>query len=187
MAWYQMGDKPLHAPWWPTLHKHIYIIRTQCVNSLAPQRFGCNIKLIVFTFISHYNDVIMSTMASQITSISIVCSTVGLDADENIKVSRHWPLCGEFTSDRWIPHTKGQWCRKCFHLMTSSWRINILSISCEIALRWWPVTIGSDVGMVPSGNKPLPDPMTQIYVTIWHHQATMSWREINQCLILWIN
>ena len=22
---------------------------------------------------------------------------------ENIKVPRHWPLCGEFTGDRWIP------------------------------------------------------------------------------------
>ena len=28
--------------------------------------------------------------------------------NENIKVSRHWPLCGEFTGDRWIPHTNGQ-------------------------------------------------------------------------------
>ena len=27
---------------------------------------------------------------------------------ENIKAPRHWPLCGEFTGDRWIPHTKGQ-------------------------------------------------------------------------------
>ena len=23
----------------------------------------------------------------------------------NIKAPRHWPLCGEFTEDRWIPHT----------------------------------------------------------------------------------
>ena len=27
---------------------------------------------------------------------------------ENIKGPRHWPLCGEFTGDRWIPGTKGQ-------------------------------------------------------------------------------
>ena len=27
---------------------------------------------------------------------------------ENIKAPRHWPLCGEFTGDRWIPRTKGQ-------------------------------------------------------------------------------
>ena len=26
----------------------------------------------------------------------------------NIKASRHWPLCGEFTGDRWIPRTFGQ-------------------------------------------------------------------------------
>ena len=40
---------------------------------------------------------------------------------ENIKAPRYWPLCGEFTGDRWIPHTKGQKHGKCFHLMTSSW------------------------------------------------------------------
>ena len=39
---------------------------------------------------------------------------------ESIKAPRHWPLCGEFTGDRWIPHTKGQQRGKCFHLMTTS-------------------------------------------------------------------
>ena len=27
---------------------------------------------------------------------------------EKIKAQRHWPLCGEFTSDRWISRTRGQ-------------------------------------------------------------------------------
>ena len=27
---------------------------------------------------------------------------------ESIKAPRHWPLCGEFTGDRWIPRTKGR-------------------------------------------------------------------------------
>ena len=27
---------------------------------------------------------------------------------ENIKAPRHWPLCGEFTGDRWILRTNGQ-------------------------------------------------------------------------------
>ena len=27
---------------------------------------------------------------------------------ETKKAPRHWPLCGEFTGDRWIPRTKGQ-------------------------------------------------------------------------------
>ena len=32
----------------------------------------------------------------------------------NIKDPRHWPLCGKFTGDRWIPRTKGQQRGKCF-------------------------------------------------------------------------
>ena len=37
------------------------------------------------------------------------------------------------------------------------------------------VNIGSGNGLVPSGNKPLPEPMlTQISVAMWHHYATMS-------------
>ena len=31
------------------------------------------------------------------------------------------PVWGEFTCDRWIPRTMGQWRGKYFHLMTSSW------------------------------------------------------------------
>ena len=70
----------------------------------------------------HSSDVHCTTMtASQITSVSIVYSTVYSGADiKNIKAPRHWPLWGEFTGDRWIPLTKGQWRWKCFHLMTSS-------------------------------------------------------------------
>ena len=36
---------------------------------------------------SHYNDVIMSAMASQITGVSIVCPFVGSGADQ----ARRWP------------------------------------------------------------------------------------------------
>ena len=56
----------------------------------------------------------MGPMASQITSLTIVYSTVYSGADqgrsgaENIKAPRHWPLCGEVTGERWIPRTKGQ-------------------------------------------------------------------------------
>ena len=42
-------------------------------------------------FTVHYNDVIMSAMASQITGVSVVYSTVCL---ENIKAPRHWPFLG---------------------------------------------------------------------------------------------
>ena len=73
----------------------------------------------------------MGTIASQITSITIVYSIVYSGTiEENIKAPRHWPLCGEFTGPRWIPLTKGQLRGKCFHLMTSScvslnWQMNM--------------------------------------------------------------
>ena len=39
---------------------------------------------------------------------------------ENIKAPRHWPLCVEFTGDRWIPRTMDQWRGIRFPLMSSS-------------------------------------------------------------------
>ena len=49
----------------------------------------------------------MNAMASQITSASIVCSSVCSGAvKENVKAPRHWPLWWEFPGDRWIPRTK---------------------------------------------------------------------------------
>ena len=45
--------------------------------------------------IVHYNDVIMGAMVSQITSLTIVYSTVYSGADQRkIKAPRHWPLRG---------------------------------------------------------------------------------------------
>ena len=40
-------------------------------------------------------------------------------------------------------------------------------------MRTFEVNIGAGNGLVPSGNKPLPEPMLiQIYVVIRHHKAT---------------
>ena len=51
----------------------------------------------------------MDTMASQITSLTIVYLNVySSQIKENIKAPRHWPLCEEFTVDRWIPRTNSQ-------------------------------------------------------------------------------
>ena len=56
----------------------------------------------------HYNDVIMSAMASQITSLTIVYSTFYSGADKR-----------KHQSSASLAR-KGQWRGKCFHLMTSS-------------------------------------------------------------------
>ena len=71
----------------------------------------------------YYIDVIMTTMASQITSLTDVYSTVYSDADQR-KHQSSTSLAFEWVihRDRWISHTKGQLRGKCFHLMTSSWR-----------------------------------------------------------------
>ena len=48
---------------------------------------------------------------------------------ENIKALRHWLLWGEFTGDRWIPLTIGQWRGKCsiwWRLMNSSYIPNAI-------------------------------------------------------------
>ena len=58
--------------------------------------------------VKHYNDIIMGAMATQIISLTNVYSTViQAQVKENIKAPRHWPMCEEFTGDRWIPLTKG--------------------------------------------------------------------------------
>ena len=89
----------------------------------------CNIDLLAFTppgascttrAHSHYNNVIMGTMASQITSPTTQ-TFIRAHIKENIKAPRHWPLCGEITVDSWIPRTNGQQRGICFQLMTSSW------------------------------------------------------------------
>ena len=63
----------------------------------------------------------MGTVAYQITSITIVYSTVHSDADQSKhQSSASLAFVREFTVDRWIPRTNGQLRVKWFHLMTSS-------------------------------------------------------------------
>ena len=72
--------------------------------------------LHVITFTSQWPRWRLKSPASRLFTQSFIQAQI----KENIKAPRHWPLCGEFTGDRWIPRTKGQWRGKCFHLMTSS-------------------------------------------------------------------
>ena len=76
----------------------------------------------------YISDVMMGAMASQITGISFVYSTV----------CSSWPWWGEFTGDRGIPLTKVQWRGKCFHCWrhhegTNSYDIDVVlrNISVE--------------------------------------------------------
>ena len=83
----------------------------------------------------HYNDVIMGAIASEITSLTIVYSTVYSDADQRKhQSSASLVFVREFTGDRWIFRTNGQLRGKCFHLMTSScnWPDNCDAITWKV-------------------------------------------------------
>ena len=69
----------------------------------------------------HCSDVIMSTIASQITSLTIFCSTVYSGVDQRKHQSSvSLAFVRGIHRYRWIPRTKGQQRGKCFHLMASS-------------------------------------------------------------------
>ena len=78
-------------------------------------------NILVITVHFHYNDIIMSAMASQITSFRIIYSTLYSGADQRKHQSSASLAFGRGSHhDRWIPPTRSQQCGKCFHLMTSS-------------------------------------------------------------------
>ena len=70
----------------------------------------------------HYGDVIMGAIASQITSLTIVYSSVYSDADQR-KYQSSAPLAFVRGIHRRPVNSPHKWpvTRKCFHLMTSSW------------------------------------------------------------------
>ena len=58
---------------------------------------------------SHYSDIIMGAIASQITSLTIVYLTVYSDGDQRkSQSSASLAFVREFTGDRWIPRTNCQ-------------------------------------------------------------------------------
>ena len=59
--------------------------------------------------ISHYDDVIMARWRLKSPAPRLFTEPfIQTQTKEKIKAPRHWPLCGEFTGDRWIPRTNGQ-------------------------------------------------------------------------------
>ena len=105
----------------------VWMCRTSCfikyqaastlnLNLLSAWGGGMGVRLW------HYNDVIITTIASQITSLTVVYSTVYSDADQRKhQSSASLAFVWGIHRDRWIPRTKGQLRGICFHLMTSSW------------------------------------------------------------------
>ena len=100
-----------HAPKWNII---LSIVSRNCATNgkSAPPKWLPALMLTCtfgWTLLLHYNGVMMSAMASQITSPSIVCWTVQAKIKEYIEAPRHRLLWGEFTGDRWIPLTGDRW------------------------------------------------------------------------------
>ena len=121
----------LHNLTWCTLHPHI--LGFAAVKMQYWRYFYKYFALISSTDVKctehdtglhitcHYIDVIMTTMTSQITSLTVVYSTVYSDADQwKHQSSASLAFVWGIHRDRWIPRTNGQLRGKCFHLMTSS-------------------------------------------------------------------
>ena len=90
------------------------------VDALATQGARSSAEMVLTLFI-HYSDVIMSTIASQITSLTIVYSTVYSDADQR-KHQSSASLAFVRGIHRGPVNSPHKWpvTRKCFHLMMSS-------------------------------------------------------------------
>ena len=103
---------------WTTFSKKnslmkVLVFRSKCHRSLF--------LWIQLKMSQHYIDFIMTTITSQITSLTVVYSTVYSDADQRKhQSSASLAFVWGIHRDRWIPRTKGQLRGKCFHLMTSS-------------------------------------------------------------------
>ena len=76
----------------------------------------------------------MGSMASQISSLTIVYSTVYSGADQRRhQSSASLAIVRGIHQDRWIPSTNGQQRGKCFHLMTSSYSyLGLLTYLCVL-------------------------------------------------------
>ena len=138
MIWRKRSRRPLkvirgkwcrHGKWWrhdvDTFLRYSSVKRPVIMSFdififvNASKLFGSEALIRLLQY--HYNDVIMSAMASQITSLTIVYSTVYSGADQRkhqtsaslalVRGFHRWPLNS--------PHN-GPVTRKCFHLMTLS-------------------------------------------------------------------
>ena len=115
------------------IYCHFSAILVHCISTLPPDSFvpRCDTLLLVpsdlllqvrtlvnkrlpdlwhaKSYYFQYHDVKMSATASQITSPTIVYSTLYSGADQRKhQISTSLASVGEFTGDRWIPCTKGQ-------------------------------------------------------------------------------
>ena len=106
--------------WWKCAFLHEYLPHDVQRMFLWSTMRNKILGVFAISYKMYYNGVMMSAMVSQITDVAIVCSTICSGANQR-KYQRFASLAF-VRGFRWpvVCLTKGQWRRKCFHLMTSS-------------------------------------------------------------------
>ena len=129
----------------------------------------------------HYSDVIMGAMASHITSLAIIYSTVYSGADQ---ISASLAFVREFTGDRWIPRTKGQWRGICFpfdDVIMGNIQVNLTALSALVRIRpmlfpagrfWQPVFPAISSNQCPGPNRDRYLPSFGPRRALWWHHST---------------
>ena len=123
--------------------KHGYYLRTE--NALevnvthVDNHDGMEKRLMcVAVWNNHYDDVIMTMLASQITSLTVVYSIVYSGVNQRKRQSSaSLVFVWEIHRDRWISRTNGQSRGKCFHLMTSSCQTTKHDMSRPVLNYWY--------------------------------------------------
>ena len=118
---------------WPRLFRRRCAVCPLNDPSKTPKTKG-RYSLSTEGLLLHYDDVKMTTTASQITNLTVVYSTVYSDADQRkYQSSASLAIVWGIHRSRWIPRTKGQLRRKCFHLMTSSCKYSRTCCTCGVS------------------------------------------------------
>ena len=138
--WQTKDYQTFDSRWCVAAHRSHHVLFVLTINThssvMVPMPKPNKTSNEIRKHICHYDYVIMTTLANQITSLAIVYSIVYLDADQRKhQSSASLAFVWGIHRDRWIPRTKGQLRGKCFHLMTSScgkghkWRIYLHQLS----------------------------------------------------------
>ena len=131
-----------YSLWIRIIQEHTHFDRMNSFTAESDpchQRAGLGVDLITPGLLEvdiyskiHYIDVMLTTMASQITSLAVVYSIVYSDADQTKhQSSASLAFVWGIHRDRWIPRRKDQLRGKCFHLMTSLCLLDITRL-CAI-------------------------------------------------------
>ena len=101
------------GPWYCRRYFHIHIL-----GIFVGGCFDSNGTAVGFMWFKYFMLPVQDTVMALIKTNKDITVTsaprlftqpfIQVQIKENIKAPRHWPLCGEFTGDRWIPHTNGQ-------------------------------------------------------------------------------